>query len=246
MSGEDTAVRPIGCSYRVLARTILSYRPRHSSGKLRTFHRAYLVDDETRTDVVIFVVLANAAFDGRVASFDPAPIPFDAGSPRRRFVPPVEARENGERFDAEVVARPLGVLTHYRVQVNHLGTRKEPFHFVDGAHGREPTGQALEGGRLVPARVQLRTRNLTALKAYVVQRAKGHCQLCGCEAPFKDKNGDPYLEIHHAVPIRDGGSDSAENLIALCPNCHRKIHVSADPNDMKKLHRIAASYSAHD
>lgn len=98
----------------------------------------------------------------------------------------------------------------------------------------------------VPARVQLRTRNLTALKAYVVQRAKGHCQLCGCEAPFKDKNGDPYLEIHHAVPIRDGGSDSAENLIALCPNCHRKIHVSADPNDMKKLHRIAASYSAHD
>jgi 5-methylcytosine-specific restriction endonuclease McrA len=87
---------------------------------------------------------------------------------------------------------------------------------------------------------------LTALKAYVVQRAGGHCQLCGGEAPFKDKNGDPYLEIHHAVPIRDGGSDSAENLIALCPNCHRKIHVSAEQNDMKKLQRIAASYSADD
>ena len=97
----------------------------------------------------------------------------------------------------------------------------------------------------VPVRVQLRTKNLAALRTYVVQRAKGLCQLCGCEAPFKDKDGDPYLEIHHVIPLRDGGTDSAENLIALCPNCHRKVEVSADASDMKKLQRIAAKYSTH-
>lgn len=98
----------------------------------------------------------------------------------------------------------------------------------------------------VPVRVQLRTRSLAALRNYVVERAKGRCQLCGCEAPFKDKDGLPYLEIHHIRPVREGGVDSAENLVALCPNCHRKVEISDDANDRKKLQKIAAKYAAHD
>jgi 5-methylcytosine-specific restriction endonuclease McrA len=31
-------------------------------------------------------------------------------------------------------------------------------------------------------------------------------------------------EIHHIVPIKHGGKDNAENLIALCPEHHELIH----------------------
>ena len=31
------------------------------------------------------------------------------------------------------------------------------------------------------------------------------------------------LEQHHIVPRRHGGDDSPENLVTVCPNCHRKL-----------------------
>ena len=46
-----------------------------------------------------------------------------------------------------------------------------------------------------------------------------------------DGNGEPYLEAHHVKWLGDGGSDSIDNTVALCPNCHRKMHslnLSAD------------------
>ena len=57
------------------------------------------------------------------------------------------------------------------------------------------------------------------------RRAKGLCELCGGEAPFSRADGDPYLETHHVVWLAQGGSDTVENTVALCPNCHRKMHV---------------------
>ena len=56
------------------------------------------------------------------------------------------------------------------------------------------------------------------------RRAGGRCQLCLMEAPFKTKDGSPYLETHHIVWLSNGGEDTPENTVALCPNCHRKMH----------------------
>lgn len=94
----------------------------------------------------------------------------------------------------------------------------------------------------VPMRVKEHARYLALIKGYLIQRADGHCQLCGCPAPFKDDKGRPYLEIHHVVSLSEGGTDSPKNLVALCPNCHSKIQVRADPVDIKKLKKIAATY----
>ncbi len=59
----------------------------------------------------------------------------------------------------------------------------------------------------------------------VKRKAKGICQDCRQPAPFLTKNANlPYLETHHIIPLKDGGKDSMENVIALCPNCHRKRH----------------------
>ncbi len=58
-----------------------------------------------------------------------------------------------------------------------------------------------------------------------LQRAKGFCESCGSAAPFVRKSdGTPYLEVHHKIPLAQGGDDTYENTVALCPNCHRKMH----------------------
>ena len=67
--------------------------------------------------------------------------------------------------------------------------------------------------------------------AYAKERAKGICQLCGKPAPFIDKDGKPYLESHHIKWLSEGGEDSVENTVALCPNCHRKMHIVNAPGD---------------
>ncbi len=59
----------------------------------------------------------------------------------------------------------------------------------------------------------------------VLNRANGFCEHCNKVAPFlRAKDGSPYLEVHHTLPLSDGGKDIVENAVALCPNCHRKAH----------------------
>lgn len=65
--------------------------------------------------------------------------------------------------------------------------------------------------------------------------AKGQCQLCLQPAPFKNAKGEPYLETHHIVWLAKGGDDTAENTVALCPNCHKKMHIVDDAKDVEVL-----------
>ena len=62
----------------------------------------------------------------------------------------------------------------------------------------------------------------------VLLRANGICERCKQEAPFlRRKDETPYLEVHHIVRLADGGVDSVENALALCPNCHRELHFGS-------------------
>lgn len=61
--------------------------------------------------------------------------------------------------------------------------------------------------------------------AEVLERANGECERCNKKAPFlKDTDESPYLEVHHKIPLAEGGDDTIENAIGLCPNCHRHAH----------------------
>ena len=77
------------------------------------------------------------------------------------------------------------------------------------------------------------------LKEIIKRIANGKCQYCGAEAPFNDKNNEPYLEEHHVKRLADGGSDTIDNVVAICPNCHRRMHVLNDETDMLILESIA-------
>lgn len=73
------------------------------------------------------------------------------------------------------------------------------------------------------------------------ERANGICQLCKQPAPFFDKKGNPYLEAHHVIWLSRGGEDSTDNTVALCPNCHTKMHVLDLPEDIEILKRSIQS-----
>lgn len=61
--------------------------------------------------------------------------------------------------------------------------------------------------------------------AEVLCRAKGECEECHFPAPFeRASDGSPYLEVHHRIMLSQDGEDTVENALALCPNCHRKLH----------------------
>lgn len=81
---------------------------------------------------------------------------------------------------------------------------------------------------------------------YVTQhtkdRAKGICDLCGQVAPFKDKDENPYLESHHVITLADNGLDAIYNTVAICPNCHRRIHILKLKSDNDKLEDVIYKY----
>ncbi|MFC1621238.1 HNH endonuclease, partial [Candidatus Omnitrophota bacterium] len=51
------------------------------------------------------------------------------------------------------------------------------------------------------------------------------CQVCNNEC-FEKRNGDKYIEAHHIKEISTTsiGSLCTDNIILVCPNCHREIH----------------------
>lgn len=64
-----------------------------------------------------------------------------------------------------------------------------------------------------------------AVVAFALKRAGGICEICKKDAPFiSASTGIPFLEVHHVIPLKDGGSDTVENVKAVCPNCHREAH----------------------
>jgi 5-methylcytosine-specific restriction protein A len=74
-----------------------------------------------------------------------------------------------------------------------------------------------------------------AIAEYVKRLAKGACDLCTKPAPFLNKSSEAYLECHHIVWLAKGGEDSLENTVALCPNCHRQMHVLDREADKRQL-----------
>lgn len=62
------------------------------------------------------------------------------------------------------------------------------------------------------------------VKAWVLKLANEKCELCKGKAPFITNQDIGYFELHHVVRLADGGSDTVENTVALCPNCHREMH----------------------
>lgn len=62
------------------------------------------------------------------------------------------------------------------------------------------------------------------VREWVLKNAAQRCEACNYPAPFVTDSGEVYLEVHHLKGLAEGGSDTINNTVALCPNCHREIH----------------------
>lgn len=70
--------------------------------------------------------------------------------------------------------------------------------------------------------------------AWVLQESAGICEACRSPAPFVLPSGRPYLEVHHVLGLADSGPDVVENAVALCPNCHRRLHYGEDRESYRR------------
>jgi hypothetical protein len=61
---------------------------------------------------------------------------------------------------------------------------------------------------------------------YVKKRAEYRCEICGVEG-FLMANGGRYAEAHHKEELAIRGWDHPDNMICVCPTCHREIHFGA-------------------
>lgn len=83
------------------------------------------------------------------------------------------------------------------------------------------------------------------VKQIALEHASGICQLCDHPGPFKKPDGNPFLEVHHIKWLSKNGPDTEENVIGLCPNCHKKMHILDEHSDVEKLAKIAKIFSTN-
>jgi 5-methylcytosine-specific restriction endonuclease McrA len=57
------------------------------------------------------------------------------------------------------------------------------------------------------------------LRMKILERDGWRCQHCG----WRDQ-----LQIHHLVRRSQSGTDCEENLIVLCSDCHRSLHLNGN------------------
>ncbi len=65
-------------------------------------------------------------------------------------------------------------------------------------------------------RLRLDQESYQRLRERVFERDGWRCQHCGCLSE---------LQVHHIRARSLLGNDAEENLIALCAQCHRQVHL---------------------
>lgn len=97
--------------------------------------------------------------------------------------------------------------------------------------------KALEAGVHRPSRVVVQRNDFVRSPAIVlgaIARAEGRCEMPGCCTElFNRDDGTVYLEVHHVVPLAEGGEDSLINASALCPRCHRELHFGMNRHGLR-------------
>ena len=66
-------------------------------------------------------------------------------------------------------------------------------------------------------RMRLGPLEYSQLKIKILERDGWKCQRCG----RRDQ-----LQIHHIVRRSQSGADGEQNLVVLCSECHRRVHVA--------------------
>jgi 5-methylcytosine-specific restriction protein A len=80
---------------------------------------------------------------------------------------------------------------------------------------------------------------------FVLKQQNYKCQVDQSHKSFTTPAGLPYMEKHHLIPMKyydeyENDLDDINNILSLCPNCHRHIHLG-DKNEVAKTLEVLYS-----
>ena len=76
-----------------------------------------------------------------------------------------------------------------------------------------------------------------------IQREKGICVNCKKLGPYKNPESKyHFLEVAHIIALKNNGSDNIDNVVGLCPNCHRTFDNSKDSRQINLIFQNINSY----
>lgn len=87
-----------------------------------------------------------------------------------------------------------------------------------------------------------------SLKEVLKCRYDFYCQICHTRIyrpkwvqtlPIKEQWKHLNADVHHILPLSRGGNDLMENMLCLCPNCHRRFHTQEHILEKKQEHLFA-------
>lgn len=116
-------------------------------------------------------------------------------------------------------------------KIGHLSLTEIAYAVAEDGAEADLRAKALRSKRRPTRTVRTVTefrRNLYVVAA-ALKRADGRCEVPGCtHSLFQRDTGPYYLEVHHIVPLGEGGEDTLLNVAAICPACHREYHFGTD------------------
>lgn len=170
----------------------------------------------------------------------------DNGRSRQVWMFPVKPIHGGTVVTPKKYTIPAAKPAAQKVDVNKmLEQNANNPDFIEGLNDDTLKAAAENRGKKRPAERTVTTTQKDRdpyVSEHVKRRTKGICDLCSMPAPFADKKGKPYLESHHVVWLANGGEDTIENAVGLCPNCHKKMHIVNAPEDVRALQSALAYY----
>ncbi len=151
---------------------------------------------------------------------------FDNRAKRNAILPPsIKHKADSHKRAIEFVCKLLPV-SKVRIEIGKFDVQRIQNPNIEGEQYQKGTLAGWEN-----------------LKAYAKWRDGGKCRVCG-KSPRKDSS--VRLEVHHIVRRADGGTDTPENVVTLCRDCHEAHHSGERKLKLKRppMHKGEAHMNA--
>ncbi|WP_270406029.1 HNH endonuclease [Paenibacillus timonensis] len=142
---------------------------------------------------------------------------------RKKLNPPWQnsVRKISETAFTEILKAANVININLYQDISDIETKQDPIELLKSFNEKYQNLSPQKRDRVVSAHIDRGKSVTDALKKIL-----GHnCQICGIDG-FEKKNSDRYIEAHHLTQLSLNQIESlcSENVILVCPNCHRELH----------------------
>ena len=195
-----------------------------------------ICDDECHYEVIFNtskngnpnVASVEVHFEGdNFRNFQNIPLPKELMYDKWEYI------ENSWREDSRIVYKDKDTDKGDNFNKDIIIERLRKLEQLIGADLRDAVRKKIPAAEQEMYRELLAFQRVPGLAKEAIQKAGNECELDPSHKSFNDKDGKAYMEGHHLIPIARQGNfqnslNQAENIVCLCPNCHKEIHLGKD------------------